>query len=198
METNSKPENQPKMVFIDDYGLLGSNFYFHKYAAHGLTKEDIEKVGLTTDRVQVSEKIINPLISVDAELRTYGYRMFIKEGYRSEALYRIVYDRRVEKYGKEKTDALFNMKDMPHAKGLSVDVSIVDANSGKEIYMRRGEDGNDALFIDFYKGKEDLESRKYQELQDLLIGIMIKNGFRIGTKREYFHFDYNPDLAPNY
>ncbi len=186
------------MEYIEDHGLLGTNFYWHKFANHGLTKEDILSAGVENDRVQVSNEIIQPLCEVDKELQKRGWRLYIKEGYRSEALYKIVYQRRVEKYGKEATDALFNMKSMPHARGTSVDVAIWDAGKNQEIFMRNSDDGNPALFIGFYRGRGDEEARKYQELQDYLANLMIAHGFRIGAKREYFHFDYAPGKEPNY
>ncbi len=186
------------LVYIDDYGLLGSNFYWHKYATHGLTKEDIMQAGLKDDRVRVSKQIIDKLAAIDQKLQEKGWRLYIKEGYRSEEIYKIVYQRRVEKYGKEVTDSILNMNTMPHALGLSVDVAIWDTKENKEIHMRRSEDGVPALFIDFYKNKKDEGSQQCQELQDYLGKLMMLNGFRIGTKREYFHFDYRPDTLPNY
>jgi D-alanyl-D-alanine dipeptidase len=186
------------LVYIDEYGLLGSNFYWHKYATHGLTKEDILQAGLTSDLAQVSERIVDILVSIDKELQKDGYRLYIKEGYRSEALYNIVYERRVAKYGKEITDTILNIKDMRHASGLSVDVTLWDKKENKEVFLRSGEDGVPALFAHFYKDKSDLESRKYQDLQDYIIGIMMCYGFRLGSKREYFHFDYRPEVPPNY
>jgi len=181
------------LVYIADYGIKGSNFYWHKYAAHGLTKEDILGVGLTDDRVQVAKAMIPALLEVQKMLSGKGWELYIKEGYRSEALYKKVYERRVEKYGKEKTDALFNMKDMPHAQGIAVDVALWDKATDKEIYMRKWEDGNPALYIDFYKNRTDEEGKWYQELQDYLINLMLAHGFKVGKKLEYFHFDYRPE-----
>lgn len=191
----STPEN---LVYIDTYGLRGSNFYWHKYETHGLTKDDIMGAGVTSDRVQVDEVMVPALLAADAELRKKGWCMYIKEGYRSEALYEIVYKRRVEKYGKEVTDSILNLAEKPHALGLSVDVALWDVASEKEIYMRNGADGVEALFIGFYRGKTDEDSVRYQELQDSLAQIMQEKGFRIGKKREYFHFDYRPELPANY
>jgi D-alanyl-D-alanine dipeptidase len=187
------------LVYIDEYGLLGSNFYWHKYATHGLTKEDILDAGVTSDRVQVHKDIVNALVDADKEIQEQkGWRLYVKEGYRSRGLYEIVYKRRTEKYGKEVTDSLLNMKDMPHAEGKSVDIAVWDPNNDKEVYLRRAEDGTLALFINFYKDKDDAESKRYQGLQDYLANLMVKHGFRIGTKREYFHFDYRPETPPNY
>lgn len=187
------------LVYIDDYGLLGSNFYWHKYATHGLSKEDILDADLTNDRVQVSAQIIDKLVAIDKELQGQkGWRLYIKEGYRSEALYKIVYERRVAKYGKEVTDSILNMNSMPHALGLSVDVALWDPQENKEIYMRRSADGVGALFIGFYRDKLDEESKWCQELQDFIAELMMRHGFRVGTKQEYFHFDYRPGMPPNY
>ncbi len=190
--------NTPSLVYIDDYGLIGSNFYWYKYESKGLTKEDIQAAGLTSDRVQVDTALIEPLQKVEYGLRPFGYRLYIKEGYRSRSLYEVVYKRRVEKFGKAETDSLLNMNDMPHAHGRSVDVALWDIAKDKEVYLRSGDDGTGALFIHFYKDKQGEEARRYQELQDLLITHMMTQGFRLGTKREYFHFDFRPEMLPNY
>lgn len=186
------------LVYIDDYGLKGTNFYWNKYEAKGLTKEDILAAGLTSDRVQVHKDIIEELSSINSEFQERGYELFIKEGYRSKKLYEIIYQRRVEKFGKEETDRLLNMNDMLHADGKSVDIARWDPKTDSEVYMRNGEDGTDALFVDFYKNKDNEEDKRYQELQEWVIGILQEHGFRLGTKREYFHFDYRPDAPKNY
>ncbi len=186
------------LVYIDEYDILGSNFYWHKYEAHGLTKEDISQAGLTSDRVQVSKKIVQALVAADKELGERSLRLYIKEGYRSPVLYEIIYKRRVEKYGEEKTKALFNMAEMPHARGDTVDIALWDRETNKEIYLRKWEDSNPALYINFYRSRTDNEGRLYQELQDYMINLMQRHGFRLGKKLEYFHFDYRPDTPPNY
>lgn len=191
-------ENNPDLVYIDEYGLRGTNFYWHKYEAKGLSKEDIIAAGLMSDRVQVHRDIIEKLVSVDMAFQDRGYVLFIKEGYRSKALYEIIYQRRVEKFGQKETDRLLNMQDMPHARGLSVDVAVWDLTTDNEVYLRNGDDGVDALFVDFYKDKTDGLSQTYQELQEWVIDIMQQHGFRLGTKREYFHFDYRPETEYNY
>ena len=93
--------SENEFVYADQYGLLGSNFYWHKYASKGLTKEDILSVGLTSDWVQIHKDIVAPLLVADREFQKKGYKMYIKEGYRSRALYEMVYKRRVAKFGKE-------------------------------------------------------------------------------------------------
>jgi D-alanyl-D-alanine dipeptidase len=186
------------LVYIDEYGLRGTNFYWHKYEAKGLSKQDLLDTGLTSDRVQVHTDIINQLVAVDQLFQARGYVMFVKEGYRSKALYEIMYQRRVEKFGQVETDRLINMVAMPHSLGLSVDVALWNPVTDTEVYMRRGGDGTDALFVDFYKGSDNQEDKQYQELQAWVIGIMQDHGFRLGTRREYFHFDYRPEAEHNY
>lgn len=186
-----------EFVYIDEYGLLGSNFYWHKHDAKGITKEEILSIGLTSDRVEVHGGIVDLLVEIDIKFREeLGYRLYIKEGYRSKDLYELVYRKRVEKFGKEETDRLLNMTDMPHSLGLSVDVALWDPKEEKEVYMRDGEDGADALFVDFYKNRE--EGREYQRLQEFVINTMQDYGFRLGKKREYFHFDYRPRTERSY
>lgn len=180
----------PDLVYIDEYGLLGSNFYWHHRNDKGLTDSDLVEAGLTSERVQVHKDIIDPLISIDKEFQKRGYRLYIKEGYRSKKLYEMIYKRRVEMFGKEETDRLLNMKDMPHSLGKSIDVSLRDITGTEEISMRNKANGTDAMFINFYKDKTDDESKKYQDLQDFVIQTMRAHGFDLGTKNEYFHFDF--------
>lgn len=191
-------EKPNDLVYIDEYGLPGSNFYWHKYETHGLSKEDILNAGLIDDRVQVSRQIVDALVALDGEFQKRGWRLYIKEGYRSKALYKIVYERRVAKFGKEITDTILNINSMPHATGLTVDVSIWDIETEKEVFMRKKEDGIPAFFVHFYRDKKDPESVHCQELQDFVGGTMMRNGFRLASMREYFHYDYKPELEPNY
>ena len=187
------------MVKISDYGLLGSNFYWNKYESKGLSKQDVIDTGQTGDYVEVNKEIVETLQKIDRKIQQdYGYRLYIKEGYRSRALYEIVYKRRCEKFSKEETDKLLNMKDMPHALGLSVDATMWNPKENREVYCRNSDDGTGALFVDFYKGKNDQQSKHFQELQEYLIHIMQDYGFRLGKLREYFHFDYRPNEPRNY
>jgi D-alanyl-D-alanine dipeptidase len=87
---------------------------------------------------------------------------------------------------------------MPHSTGRSVDVALWDLNQNKEIYLRDSKDGTDALFINFYRNRSDSEGKKFQELQDNLINLMQDKGFRLGTKNEYFHFNFEPNQPRNY
>jgi D-alanyl-D-alanine dipeptidase len=196
MTKQNKDAPFSKLVYIDEYGLLGSNFYWNKHKANGISKQEIKRLGVSNDRVLVHADIVFPLILADRKFQRKGYRLYIKEGFRSRKLYQLVYDRRVKKFGKEDTDKVLNMADMPHATGKSVDIALINKYSGKEVPMRNWKDGTDALFIHFYKNKK--QGRVYEELQEYIITAMLKLGFRLGKKREYFHFNYNPTAIPNY
>jgi len=186
-------------VYIDDYGLLGYNFYWKKRdSIPGATETDLKKLGLKDNRVQVHKDIIDVLVKIDKEMQKHGFRIYIKEGLRTKELYEFVYKKRVELFGKEITDKLLNMKDMPHATGKSVDIELWDQSKKEEVFMRNRNDGTDAYFVNYYRDKGGEQNKKLQELQDLLISTMQNNGFRLGTKREYFHFDYKPETPKNY
>ena len=185
-------------MYVDEHGLQGSNFYWEKRESYGISDEEMQRIGIFDSRAQIAETIVAPLLTAHEKFRRQGYQLFIKEGCRPRALYELMYAKRIEKFGKQATDKIINMRDMPHATGKTVDVALLDLETGKQIYMRRAEDGDAAFFVDFYKTKSDALSSQYHHLQELTIGIMQECGFRLGTKREYFHFDYRPELPPNY
>lgn len=187
-----------ELVYIDEYGLLGINYYWNRRKSYNMSEEELNDVGFFDDRVQVRKDIIAPLQRVDQQFQERGYRLYIKEGYRPKALYELAYEKRVEKYGKEDTDRLLNMNIMPHANGKSVDVTLWNPQENKEVYLRNSDDGADALFIDFYKSKTDEKSKWYQEMQEYVINVMQDNGFRLGKLNEYFHFDFRPEEPRNY
>jgi D-alanyl-D-alanine dipeptidase len=186
----SDDEDPGNLVYLSDFGLRGSNFYWHKYQTHGLTKNDILRVGLRDDRVRVRRELIDPLKGAAALTLSRGMAIYIKEGYRSKPLYRMVYQRRVQKYGQEQTDSLFNMIDMPHSTGFSIDVALWNPIDDCEIAMRNPEDGLPALFSNFYRGRTDRRSQEFQQLQQYLLSVMQEFGFRLGSRNEYFHFDF--------
>jgi D-alanyl-D-alanine dipeptidase len=97
----------------------------------------------------------------------------------------------VERIGEEEKNRILNIKDMPHASGCSIDVALW--KNGEVLKLHDKADGINGYFLNFYKGKNDY----YQELQELLVKIMQDNGFRLGTKGEYFHFNYNSDSLIN-
>lgn len=189
---------RPNLVYLDAHGIRGSNFYWHKHAAHGLSKADILAAGLVDERVLVAIEIVSPLQAVNRALSEFGWSLYVKEGFRSKELYEIVYRRRVEKYGAGETDSVMNMADMPHSTGLSVDVALWDDALSAEVAMRRFDDGTPALFVDFYQKSSDPEGKTFHYRQELVRLLMFSHGFRLGKKREYFHFNYRPSEPENY
>lgn len=186
------------LVYLDEYNLMGINYYWNRRNLFGLSEEKLIEAGVDSDRVQVHRDIIDKLISVNKIFQEKGYILFDKEGYRPKKLYEYMYQERVKKFGKKETDRLVNMEIMPHASGKSVDVTLWDKKEDKEIFLRNKNDGTDALFVDFYKDKEDSKSKWYQEMQEYVINTMQDHGFRLGKRREYFHFDYKSDIPKNY
>lgn len=188
-----------EFVCINDYGLLGSNFYWvNRHKVEGLADEMLSYAGLTDDKVFVHRDIIDVLIEIDKEFQRSGFRAYIKEGYRSKELYKLIYEKRVDMFGKDRTEKLLNMIDMPHATGKTVDVTFFDVLKNEEVLLRDKKDGDDAFFVNFYRGRAGVESAQFQRLQDLLIDTMLKYGFRLGKRNEYFHFDYKPEMEANY
>lgn len=186
---------EKELVHIDDHGLLGSNFYWQKGKEIGLSKEELAAVGLYDDRALVHPDLIAPLQRIDAILQKGGFRLYIKEGYRSKELYGLINKKIQERIGEAETGRILNMIDMPHATGRAIDVTLW--KDGEPVPMKDKTDGIDGYFIDFYKGK-GAQGERFYALQTMLIGIMQDNGFRLGTKREYFHFNYDPQSPRNY
>ena len=180
-----------KLVYLDEFSLLGSNYYWYKHEILGISTPEVINAGLTDGRVKIHQDLVLPLQRVDQDLIALGYRLYIKEGFRPLKLYDLVYCRYVQKYGLESADRLFNMVDKPHSSGKSVDIALVNASNLEEpVYLRDGRHGIEALFSGYYRNKTDAVSQKYQQLQDLIKFIMTKSGFSLGTKNEYFHFDF--------
>jgi len=184
---------QNKLVPISEFGLLGSSFYWDRHEDYGLTKAELAGVGVAGKEIYVSPEIIPSLTKVDNELQKRGWRLYLREGYRSEGMYKLLYKKRIAKFGQEITDKLLNMKNMPHTSGKAVDVSIWDEHSDSEIRLCKTGDGPESLIRGFYDESDDVEGQRCHELQEYLISLMLKQGFQLGIKNEFFHFNYRPE-----
>lgn len=171
-------------VYLDEHGILGSNFYFKKGLDMGMTKQELESIGLRDDRVMVHKDLIEPLKKAQRLFAELGYDLYIKEGYRSKELYELVNQKMIQKLGEEAKNKILNMVDMPHSTGRSVDVALF--KNGEHIKLHDIADGVESYFIDFYKGKNDF----FQDTQQKIITIMTGCGFELGKKGEYFHYNY--------
>ena len=184
------PAADPKnLVYTDEFGIRGSNYYWHNAERFNISKAELAKHEIVDVRVRVDKAIIEPLKSAQKTLNKSGYDIVIVDGYRSPELYQLAYKKRAALHGKDNADSLMNLDAMPHASGRTVDIDLVDVKTGEKIEMRSREDGVEACFVDFYRGKDDPKSQQYQRLQDLLLGTMKSLGFVLGSKKEYWHFE---------
>jgi len=175
------------------YGIKGVNYYWTRRERFGITEEELREASVADGDAYVAERIIGPLRDANAKLREHGFELIVKDGYRPPALYRLIQRKRYETRGKEETDLLLNMETMPHASGYVVDVNLVRLDTGEEAMLRDSNDDPGAFFIDFYRSRDDPKGWEFQRLQDLLMETMLSCGFRIGVKREYWHFEYPPE-----
>lgn len=178
-----------KLVSTADYGIKGFNHYWTKRDFYNMTEVELNAAGVTNGNAYVDESLIPLLQQVNEVLKPQGYGIIVKDGYRSPELYKLIQTKRYEMFGKEQTDRILNTITMPHSNGRTVDVSLSDIKTGEEVPMRNKKDDPDNFFIDFYRHKEDSESKEYQRLQDLLIKTMLSVGFKLGTKNEFWHFE---------
>lgn len=179
------------LVYADEHGLLGSNYYWNHRGDLGILSDaDLARVGLHGPRVQCHHSILQSLLRADEELGKNGLQLYLKDGYRSPQLYELIYRCSVKERGRALSDRLFNMADMPHATGKAVDVVLWHREEDRQIGMRDPADGVDAFFVDFYKSRLDSQSQKFHRRQCRLIEVMVRQGFCLGTKREYFHFQF--------
>ncbi|HEY8108846.1 MAG TPA: M15 family metallopeptidase [Patescibacteria group bacterium] len=181
----------PKLVSLRGSGLRVWNYYWHFRHELKMSEDELREVGIEGDDLFIRPEVIGPLKEADAKFREHGYELIVKDAYRSPELYELAYRRRHAVYGQAATDRLYNMRDRPHMSGLVVDVNLVDPETGEQVKMRNPKhDDEGAQTIGFYKGKQDPVSREYERLQDLLIEVMLSVGFKLGVKREFWHFEY--------
>ena len=82
------------------------------------------------------------------------------------------------------------MEKMPHANGLTIDVNLIDLSTGEEVKMRNPEQDPPAFFVDFYRNSTNPQEQEFQKLQDILVQGMLSAGFVLGSKKEFWHFEY--------
>ena len=189
-------QNNNELIRLDEYGIPGSNYYWQNRDKLDFSQKDLVMAGMCDNRVRVHSCVLDSLLLAQRDFADEGFELFVKEGYRSEKLYELIYERKLINDGQVEADRLFNMEEKPHASGMSVDVTL--RQEGKEIYFRKGEDGLDAMFVEFYREATDELGKLYQKRQDFLIMTMQRHGFRLGKKKEYWHFDWRPTKPVNY
>lgn len=127
------------------------------------------------------------LLEVRAEVRKHGYNLVVRDGFRSVYLYQAIAAHRRQKG--LRVEGLFNLKDMPHATGLAVDVSLetLDENP-KPVWIRLATDGPNGEKFGFYAGKQDEQSRAFHQRQQMLLQAFARQNFELGSLRECWHF----------
>jgi len=178
-----------KLVNLSDFGIRNINYYWERKERYNLTEVELAAVGLINGQAQVDESIIPKLKMANELLKPFGFELIVKDAYRSKELYELIRKKRYEIDGQFNTDKTFSQIKMSHSTGLAVDVSLIDLKTELEVDMWDKLDWPDGIFINYYKLRQDPESKKYQELQDLLIGIMLKVGFKLGPRKEFHHFE---------
>jgi pimeloyl-ACP methyl ester carboxylesterase/D-alanyl-D-alanine dipeptidase len=178
------------LVNVTDYGITGINFYWTRKERFGVSEKEMNEVGIYDGNAYVDKSIIEPLQKAQHLFKEAGYELIVKDAYRTPELYHLVQKKRYEVRGKEETDALLNMVTMPHTTGRAIDINLIDPKTGQELLMRDPAEDPGAFFIDFYRERQDPQSQEYQHLQDLMVTTMLSVGFRLGSKKEFWHFEY--------
>ena len=185
------------LVNLADYGINGINYYWVNRKKHCLADQELNQVGVYNADAFVHPAVIEPLQQAIRSLNAQGFTLLVKDAFRSVDTYDLIYRRRCEREGREAVDRVLNTQTMPHSTGLAIDSVLVSLVEGKEVFMRDGNDGADAYFVDFYAGKTDPKSRLYYRLQQKQLSELRAVGFKLGSKGEYFHFELPvPILTP--
>jgi len=177
-------------VKSSDYGIKGVNYYWTRRDRYNISEAELREAGVTDGEAYIHRDLVKPLQEANRRFRELGYEIQIDEGYRPPELYRLVVKKRNELEGKDVTASLFNSVAMPHKSGMVVDICLLDLRTGQKLWMRDGKDDPAGFFVGFYRGKDDEQSRTYQARQDMMIGVMEAAGFKLGSKNEYWHFEY--------
>lgn len=178
-----------KLVNLSDFGIKSINYYWDRREKFNLTEKELWEIGIFGNIAHVDEKLVPKLKEANEIFKKSGYELIVKDGYRSPELYLLVQRKRYEIDGKENTDKTLNTERMAHSTGLVVDVNLVDLKTGQEAAIWDKKDWPDGVFMDFYRTKKDPKSKKFQQLQDLLINTMLGLGFKLGIKKEIWHFE---------
>lgn len=175
---------------LEEFGVKGLNYYWAKKEQFNISTDELIAAGVTDGSAYIDKALVTPLQNANKLFQRHGYELVVKDGFRTPELYQLVQKKRYAVHGKKDTDILLNVETMPHATGRTVDIALLHIASGQEVIMRRPEDRTDAFFVDFYRDKPDTASQNFQQLQQLMIGIMQSVGFVLGVRREFWHFEY--------
>lgn len=147
------------------------------------------KVVYPSAHCYVQEEVAQALNAVERELLQLGLGLKVYDGYRplsvQKTFWKIVADRFPDTAERENYVAN-PAKGSRHNRGTAVDVTLIDAKTGKEVEMPSGYD-------DFsekaHRNYEKMSSKKARKNCKLLELVMEKHGF-IGLPTEWWHFDF--------
>jgi D-alanyl-D-alanine dipeptidase len=179
-----------KLVNLSDYGIKSMHYYWVRRENFNISKDELREIGITGNVAQVDESLVPKLREANEAFKKHGYEIIVKDGYRSPQLYELVKTKRYANDGQETTDKTLNPKTKPHATGLVVDINLISLKTDKEVETWDSKsDWPDGVFIDFYKHSDDPRHQEYQRLQVLMREVMFGLGFKLGSLKEYWHFE---------
>ena len=82
-----------------------------------------------------------------------------------------------------------NMIDMPHARGIAIDVALYNAKDNSRLGLFDGYAGKSGWYLEYYNDSTDPQG-VYCRNQYLLAYIMSSQNFFYGELREVWHFNY--------
>jgi hypothetical protein len=202
-----KISEQKNFVALQDYGFTCRNYYTGQGGKEiGLTNDILNSLGIENDSILVSPKIIPKLAAAEKALYEEGFGLVIKYGLITiETTKKIV--ELLEKNNPSKVN-LPNQDNFPHATGMAINVTLADLTKdihdktlvvvGEELALNNGaRDGVNSYLRNFYKSLSDIESLRYQTLQNILKSFFIGAGFRTGSRMTYGNFELpNIKFAP--
>ena len=184
-------------VSLQENGFACKNYYTGEGGIRiGITTEFIKSIGFVDDTIWIHPRILPKLTAVKDKLYSEGFGLIIKDGFRPVELITEVC--RLREEAGLPVKKLMSQKKMPHATGMAVDAMLADISKdsndyeivGKELITRnQRRDGLSSCFVDFYNGMSNPECVNYQNLQNILVRTFLREGFVLGNRREYWHFE---------
>ena len=186
----SRSNGVPKhFLSLQELGIPCQNYYTGPGGEKiGLTPEILRQLGLHDDTLWVHPSVLSKLEMASMRISDQGFNILVKDAWRPVALYQKIISLRRER-GLQ-VEGLINGVSMPHATGLAVDVVLADPKTKQPVMMRNHKrDGHDSIYLNHYLRKPGNDCREFQRLQDILVYAFLGVGFRLGSNREYWHFE---------
>jgi D-alanyl-D-alanine dipeptidase len=193
-------------VSLQKLGFLCENYYFGAGGAKiGITPKHLAGFGINDDTLWIHPEMVAKLKRIRICMKyEFGLDFVISDAWRPKGLYDLIAKLRHEKDiaegNSDSVKKFFNLKDKPHSTGMAVDINLADLKTGKTLWTRnQSRDGDDCCKVGYYDNKHDPESIEYCRLQNIMLSLFTSNGFVLGTKKEYWHFELPENRsAPKY